>query len=75
MVSNNITTTVQIPSRFAMPVCGHAHDTVSRDWSADLGTRLIAGDVDRDRTAAATKGHLGFVALVPGTDAWSRPLC
>jgi len=65
----------QIPSGFGLPMCVHAYDTVTRDRSVDFGTQLIAGDVVRDRTAPITKGHLGLVATVPGTNAWSPPLC
>jgi hypothetical protein len=32
--------------------------------------------ITMDRTAAATKGHVGFVpAYIPGTNAWSPPVC
>jgi hypothetical protein len=32
--------------------------------------------ITRDRSAAATKGHVGAVpAYIPGTNAWSPPVC
>ncbi len=32
--------------------------------------------ITRDRMAAATKGHVGAVpAYIPGTNAWSPPVC
>ena len=32
--------------------------------------------ITRDRKAAATKGHVGAVpAYIPGTNAWSPPVC
>lgn len=61
-------TTVQTPSRFALPTCGHAFDATR--WGADLGTSTVA----RERIAAQFKGGMGFVpAYVPGTTAWSPP--
>ena len=71
----NITTT--IPSRqttasdLGMPVCGHVGVTtwVTGQRSVDCRVPAIA----RLR-AVATKGHMGFVAYVPGVHAWSPPV-
>jgi hypothetical protein len=46
-------------SGLGMPMCGCA-----------------LGVITRDRAAAATKGQVAFVpSYVPGTNAWSPPVC
>lgn len=68
MTSNKLMTTVQTPSRFALPTCGHAFDATRR--GADFGTTAVA----RERSASQIKGGMGFVpAYVPGTTVWSPP--
>ncbi len=60
-----------MPSGFAMPTCGRAFGIwVTRERSVDLRTSVIL-----DARRAVNKGHLGFVAHVPGTHAWSPPVC
>ncbi|MEI5672471.1 MULTISPECIES: hypothetical protein [Nocardioides] len=72
MASNKLMTTVQTPSRFALPTCGHAFDASVR--GTDLGFAGIGTSVERERTATPIKGGLGFAtAYVPGTTAWSPP--
>lgn len=76
MNSTKLMTTVQTPSRFAVPACGHAF--AATRWAADLGTFAGAGTtvVERDRAVQITeiKGGRGFVpANAPGTTAWSPP--
>jgi len=71
-MSSNSNPMAQIPSGFGMPVCGHAYDTVTRERSVDFGTQRAAVVADR---VATTKGQLGLVAYVPGTNAWSPPPC
>lgn len=69
----------EISSRFGMPVGGHRCLGVlgfcaTRQESVDFTTPVI----DRTRptaTTAATKGHLGLIAYVPGSNAWSPPIC
>lgn len=39
--------------------------------TVDLSTETII----RDRKAVATGGHVAFVAYVPGSPAWSPPIC
>ncbi len=73
MISINIAMAAQIPSGFGMPTCGHADDSVTRERSVDFGTPI--NGVVAGRLASTTKGQLGFVAYVPGTNAWSPPLC
>lgn len=69
MNSTKLTTTVQTPSRFALPTVGHAIDATLR--GTDLGFAGIR--VQRERSAAV-KGGMGAVpAYVPGTTAWSPP--
>jgi hypothetical protein len=69
MISTTTTTTVQTPSRFALPACGHASFFAVR--GTDFGFAGIR--VQRERIAAV-KGGMGLVtAYVPGTTAWSPP--
>ena len=76
MITNTITmttpTNLGMASGFGMPMCGHdAFATrVTAPQSVDFRTPVIV----RDRAAAA-KGHLGLIAYVPGTNAWSPPIC
>ena len=75
MITNITTMTTPsnqgIPSGFGMPMCGHTPcaNPVTSQRSVDLHTVIV-----RER-AAATKGHLGLIAYVPGTRAWSPPIC
>lgn len=53
-----------IDERLGMPVCGHA-------FGVSTGVSTVV-------TGSSVKGHLGLVidaAYVPGTLAWSPPLC
>ena len=62
---NTIPMTATNPSRFGMPICGHAFETTF------VGSTTT---VVRDRWAA-TKADMGLaVAYVPGTSAWSPPV-
>ena len=59
MISNTNQIRTQHTSGLGMPMCG-----------------LALGIQTRDRAAAATKGLVAFVpAYVPGTNAWSPPVC
>ena len=76
MASNKLMTTVQTPSRFALPTCGHAFEATV--WGVDSGSfaGIATSFVERERTATqiTIKGGLGLVpAYVPGTSAWSPP--
>ncbi|WP_244929446.1 hypothetical protein [Nocardioides sp. W7] len=77
MNSTKLMTTVQTPSRFALPMCGHAFDATVR--GAGFGTFAGTGTslAKRDRVATQIteiKGGWGLVpAYVPGTTAWSPP--
>lgn len=76
MITNITTTTPSIqgsPCGFGMPEFGAAAafgTPVTGQWSVDLRTSVIV----RDRAAVATKGHLGLIAYVPGSRAWSPPV-
>jgi hypothetical protein len=68
---NTIQMAAQIPSGSGLPACGHASVT-----STDaFGTTAVV----RERRAAVitgdVKGDMGLAAYVPGTTAWSPPLC
>lgn len=72
MISNKLMTTVQTPSRFALPTCGHAFDATVR--GTDLGFAGTGSAVKRERIATPITGGEGLVpAYVPGTTAWSPP--
>ena len=74
MASNKLMTTVQTPSRFTLPTCGHAFEATLR--GTDLGAVAGIGTsvVERERNATQIKGGMGLVpAYVPGTTAWSPP--
>ena len=73
MISNKLTTTVQTPSHFALPTCGHAFSAILR--GTDLGAYAgAATTVTRERIATQFKGGMGFVpANAWGTTAWSPP--
>lgn len=60
-----------VPSGFGMPTCGpNPFGTpVTGQRSVDLRTTEIV------RGRAAVKGHVAPVAYVPGTNAWSPPIC
>lgn len=70
MASNKLMTTVQTPSRFTLPTCGHAFEATLRGTDfAGIGTSAV----ERARFAQI-KGGMGLVpAYVPGTTAWSPP--
>ncbi|MDO9496875.1 MAG: hypothetical protein Q7J48_14315 [Nocardioides sp.] len=75
MITKTYTTTTPsnqgVPSGFGMPMCGHNAfgAPVTGQWSVDLQIT----EITRDR--AAVKGHVALVAYVPGTNAWSPPIC
>lgn len=75
MASNKLMTTVQTPSRFTLPTCGHAFEATLR--GTDFGSGIAGFGttvVERDRFATQIKGGMGLVpAYVPGTTAWSPP--
>lgn len=50
-------------------------DVVDAANACVIATSNATPVVLRSRTAVATKGHVAFVAYVPGTHAWSPPLC
>lgn len=70
-----------ISERFGMPTCGRAFGSTTLR-SDVFGTSAFAAIV-RERqivaTEVVTKGHMGLAtrdaAYVPGTLAWSPPLC
>lgn len=86
-MTNETTTWIdQRPSGFAMPTCGRAFGStlVSTLVSVDLGTPATAFAREatvRGRMVSADqgviKGHLGRAVayVVPGTNAWSPPIC
>jgi hypothetical protein len=76
MITNTITMTTPtdlgMASGFGMPVCGHAAfaTPVTGQRSVDLrGTEIAA------RNRVVTKGQVALVAYVPGSTAWSPPIC
>lgn len=74
MNSIKLMTTVQTPSRFGMPACGHAFETAHRGSDVAAITGFGTSVVERDRFATQIKGGLGLVpAYVPGISAWSPP--
>lgn len=74
MITNITTMTTPsyqgIASGFGMPTCGQTAfaTLVTSPRCLNLPSVIV-----RDRAAA--KGQLGLVATVPGTNAWSPPLC
>ncbi len=70
-----------ISERFGMPNCGHAFGSTTLP-SAVFGTSALAATSRKRQIEAivGTKGHVdvavmrGF-AYLPGTNAWSPPLC
>ena len=85
MISNktqmNPVTQQWISESFGMPTCGLAFGSTIPS-SDVLGTSAFAATA-RERqivaTGVNTKGHMGVairdLAYVPGTNAWSPPLC
>ena len=86
--TKTMTTTVRIPSGFALPTCGHAFpaSALGSAWIAggDLGTTLPMGAavrtavsaVVRERQAVVVTDGSGFAAAyIPGTSAWRPPTC
>lgn len=79
MNTNMIWMTAQTPSAFGMPICGHVLVPSARATGENsaLATTLVV----RDRaviagTAGAVKTDRAFVpSYVPGTTAWSPPIC
>lgn len=65
------------PSDFGMPTPGYR--TLGASVAPIPATGLsVLGQLDvviRDRKDLAAKGHVAFVADVPGIHAWSPPLC
>jgi len=71
-----IRTTVQIPSSFGMPACGHAFrvTTDARTAATALVVRERVGFVAA--ATGATDGDLGLAqSYIPGTSAWRPPTC
>lgn len=76
MSNTKIRTTVQIPSGFGMPACGHAFrvTTDARTTATALVMRERAGNVWAAK--GATDGDLGLAqSYIPGTSAWRPPTC
>ena len=75
MITNTITmttpTNLGMASGFGMPACGHdAFGTqVTGTRSVDLRVWTIAGN------RSVIKGRVAVAAYVPGTHAWSPPIC
>ena len=85
-----ITNTIQTPIAFSarpasglgMPNGGQSCFGVLADartsWIPATGLSvegITAGTVVRDRKDLDVKGHVAFVAYVPGYPAWSPPIC
>ena len=74
MNSIKLSTTVQTPSAFGMPICGgHAFDVTT-----GAGTATVVRERDGIVAAAtgATKGDMGLApSYFPGTSAWRPPSC
>ena len=65
----NITITIETqPTGIRPTLASFAMSAMSDSATADVRERQVAID-------GSTKGHLGFVAYVPGPCAWSPPLC
>lgn len=81
-MTNDISTGISqcTTSSFAMPVAmpttGHlaTFGEVTQVPATGLTSRETARDL-RDRKATAFKGHVAFVAYIPGIHAWSPPIC
>ncbi|WP_243058104.1 hypothetical protein [Nocardioides sp. SR21] len=69
--------TAQTPSAFGMPISGgHAFGASAIEGCSAVATTLVV----RDRAAAATNGavktdRVFAQSYVPGTSAWSPPIC
>ena len=67
--------------QIAMPICGLAFGSTTLPSAVFGPTALAATARTRQMVATEviTKGHVGFairdLAYVPGTNAWSPPLC
>ncbi|WKN47490.1 hypothetical protein [Nocardioides sp. Arc9.136] len=76
MFTNLTISTAQIPSGFALPMCGHAS---FRATGVVLGaTEVVVRDRQADtaiRAAAADKRTTRTTAYFPGTTAWRPPIC
>ncbi|MEV7431503.1 hypothetical protein AB0N29_17955 [Nocardioides sp. NPDC092400] len=80
MFTNLTISTAQIPSGFALPMCGHASARASfRATGVVLGaTEVVVRDRQADtaiRAAAADKRTTRTTAYFPGTTAWRPPIC
>ena len=75
MNSIKFCTTVQTPSRFAMPISGgHAFGMTTDVRTAGVVVRERAGIVAA--TTGATDGNTGLAqSYFPGTSAWRPPTC
>ena len=79
MNSNVTWMTAQTPSAFGMPISGHAFCVPAR--ATGENSALASTLVVRDRAAVAgilgatTQGKGRVQAHVPGTHAWSPPIC
>ena len=77
MNSITIPMTAQTPSRFGMPISGHAFDV----WTPSSVVRVAVPALARERavvaaTDGAAKGHVGLAqSCFPGTSAWRPPIC
>ena len=76
------TPTAQIPSGFAMPVCGHASIHATGACTGVVNTGVIVRDRQEDSVRTAVLGTLTAkrdvvrtLAYFPGTTAWRPPIC
>lgn len=76
MTSTKLSMTVQTPSRFGMPICGHAVGATRRveDALAATSALVVRGRIAGTTDAVAVKA--GFVpSAIQGTTAWRPPSC
>lgn len=78
MNSTKLWMTAQTPSAFGMPISGHSFGVTPRatDVCAALATVVVRERAVITATTGAVKGGMGLAqAYVPGTSAWSPPIC
>lgn len=44
-------------------------------WIDTTGLTTVTSPISSTRTDVTTKGHVALVAYIPGTHAWSPPIC
>ena len=79
MNSNKLWMTAQTPSRFVMPISGHAFGATTRGTDACTTATLVVrerGTVIATGTKGAAKADMGLAqSYFPGTTAWRPPTC